>query len=118
MSEEAKIIVIKEEIRQAEKNYRAVRNWVMGGIACACVGIFLVVFPLRSPNGLFSSLAIILLSVVIIGYGVIKMRQFAKEKKVLVLKITQIDFSAKCPHCKKQLPEGNFEFCPSCENKL
>jgi uncharacterized membrane protein YjjP (DUF1212 family) len=118
MSENMKINDVEEEIRQVEKNYRSVRNWVVGGIAFACMGVLLILFPLGAPNGLFSSLAIIFLSIVIIGYGATKMRQFAKEKEVLLLSMNKIAFSVKCPHCKKQLPEGHFEYCPSCENKL
>ena len=87
MAEESSIAIIEEEIRQIDRNYRSVRKWVIVGILCASLGILLLVGVWGSSNRFVSGSAIIVLSAVMIGYGVLKMSQFSKEKEALLSRI-------------------------------
>ena len=42
-------------------------------------------------------------------------RQYNKLKKELENIATSF---SNCPNCKKEMPKGNFEFCPFCGNSL
>jgi hypothetical protein len=42
-------------------------------------------------------------------------RQYNKLKKQLEKIATSF---SNCPNCKKEIPKGNFEFCPFCGNSL
>ena len=87
MSEESSISSVEEEIRQIDQNYRSVRKWVIVGILCASLGVLLLVGVWGSSNRFVSGSAIIVLSAIMIGYGVSKMKQFSKEKESLLYRI-------------------------------
>ena len=122
MSEQAKVAYLQEKIKQAKRNERF-------GIAFFIFGIILVIFSFIAPQIIAvmypNSPALSPILVGIIGgilfavLGVADWIYYGLQGGNLVeqLRIMAITIPS-CPNCKKELPKGNFEFCPFCGKSL
>lgn len=112
MSEQAKIAYIQEELKEAKGNQRHGSILVIVGAILTGAGFALADV---SQSALYLGILGVLLVVSGIVYGayyVAKVTKLKEQLKTMAIKIVI------CPKCGKEIPEGNYTFCPFCGSPL
>jgi hypothetical protein len=111
MSEQARRVYLQEAIKETKR--RKISGWIefIIGTGLMGVGLFLIDPPL-SYWLLFGGLFLAILGFYSINVNVRKESLLRKELS-LMPKVT-----SKCLSCGKEIPQGNFDFCPFCGNSL
>jgi hypothetical protein len=111
LSEQAKLVYLQERIRDTKRRER-------GGLASFVIGVILaaVGFGLNDPRflglgGTLMGIGGVILAV--IGsiewlYYMYQYNRYMEDLKKMTVTIP------KCPKCGRELPQGNFAFCPFC----
>lgn len=109
MSEEAKIAYIQERLREVRSNERY--GTILGLIGALMTGIG---FALSSVLG--QSMWIVgVLGILLIICGAIYGAYYAIQRMKLMKQLKTMSITIpKCPKCGKELPKGDFTFCPFC----
>jgi hypothetical protein len=113
LPEETKVTLLEERIRTTETN-RKVLSFPTT-LSAVLFGWFLVDFFQTSSSTSLSVAAVCLLGGIISGALEI---YYGKQKESLMKQLKEITESArrleKCPKCSKELPRGDFAYCPFC----
>lgn len=107
MSEEAKIAYLREKIAYARGQSRA-------GTALSFIGLFLAVIS----YGWLGDFNLTILGLGGVVVGACLGLYFDVQKARLLDQLKQMGSTLKCPDCGKQIPQGNFAFCPFCGANL
>jgi len=115
VSEQAKV-ALQEKMKDANKNMYV-------SLIPLVLGIYFIVSGIFALTGGHFSFQIILMGITIgiacmiigICMAVPYIRQYNKIKKELENIATSF---SNCLNCKKEIPKGNFAFCPFCGNPL
>jgi len=113
LSEEAKIAYLQEKIKESRGNQKGGWTLFILGIVDSVIGFGFE--PILGQYGTFMGIAGIPLAGLGLGYGVYSNYQY--QKLLQQLKEMAI-VNPKCPNCGKEIPQGNFEFCPFCGKTL
>ena len=63
----------------------------------------------------FDFFAVMAVALAITAVGVIVDKHYAKQQSAILWEIQRMAaISPNCPSCGKDVPQGNFEFCPFC----
>ena len=116
MSEEAKLAYLQEKIKDVKRNEKmGALGIVMGG---AFVGIGIVFNGLGDIVNFLVGISIVL-GIFFFVFGIYVSGHYASQYKNLMKELESMTVSfPKCPKCGKELPKGNFAFCPFCGASL
>lgn len=108
MSEQAQLFLLQRRLNEI-KNYK--RYALILGIT------FSIVLALIWPFDFFIGLFLAMFVGTAIVWGV--EWHYRKEEFRILQMIQKMAISIpKCPKCGKEIPQGNFDFCPFCGNSL
>lgn len=115
MSNEAKLVYIQEKMRETKRRERTAYVGAILGMGLAVVG-----FVLSDPR--FLSTSGIVLGVIGIIGAVIEAISYAVNMQRYDKLVDELGTMAKaiptCPKCGKEIPKGNYTFCPFCGSPL
>ena len=115
LSEQAKIASLQEEIREMRSRARLSAIVSMVGIAMVVYGFGFYFFQLAD----IFSLIVGILGVVFAIVGLVFEYMANAVKKSLMSELAGMAIrTPKCSKCEKELPQGNFAFCPFCGNSV
>lgn len=113
LSEAARIALLQEMMRDAKRNER-------GGLLTCLIAVVVSVagFSTTSLAGNSVKLGVVGLVIAAVGFAVYF--YYAHLYSRLVGQLAKIAFKSavQCPQCGKELPEGEFGFCPFCGSSL
>jgi MFS superfamily sulfate permease-like transporter len=108
LSEQAQLFLLQRRLKEI-KNHK--RN------SCILGGAFCVIIALVWPYDFITGIVLAIFVAASIVWGVERLYR-NEELKIFGL-INQITiFTPKCSNCGKEIPQGNFDFCPFCSNSL
>ena len=114
LSEDAKLAFLQEKIKQAKSNVRAGSS----GIVSACV-IIAAGIVASFWVGFIYLIAMVLLGAFFFVYGIYVAVHYSNQYDNLMKELEKMAIPTyTCPNCKKELPKGNFAFCPFCSASL
>ena len=115
MSEEAKLVYLKEKLDEAKKNERSGSWSFIIGLVVAAFGYAILELQ---PSWL--ALVLIMCGVGLVVIGIIDSFYLGLRQKIKLME--QLERMAIktpiCPKCGKVMPKGNFEFCPFCGTRI
>jgi uncharacterized paraquat-inducible protein A len=113
MSEAARIALLQEMMRDAKRNER-------GGLLACLVGVVVSVAGFSTIPLARNSLELGVVGLVIAAVGFVVYLHYSRLYSRFVGQLAKIAFksAASCPQCGKELPEGEFGFCPFCGTSL
>ena len=112
-SEEAKIAYLQEKIKETKSRERG--GDIIFGFGIVMVVIYFLFDQLRPP----SNILYLVIGIPFLAWGIIQGTYFYLKRSDLMEQMRQMAFvNPKCPNCGKELPQGNFEFCPFCGKSL
>ena len=121
MSEEAKVVYLQEKIKQV-KSYE--RFGAIFAVLGAILVFFLYFFPFimaeiysysPTPPTYPPSDSGLVLGILFIAFGVaVSIYYRVQGWRSMEQLLRMAAANPTCPHCKKELPKGNFAFCPFC----
>jgi len=109
LSEAARIALLQEMMAGAKRGER-------GGLLACVVGIIVSAAGFSTPWLAANSINLGILGLVIAAVGFAVYLHYARLYSKFVAQLAKIAFktATPCPHCRKTLPEGEFDFCPFC----
>jgi len=107
LSEEARVAYLRERIDEAK---RSERNW---GIMATIVLIFAI-----GSYFLEVGLELVIVQVIVFVVAVVMELLSTRNRIRLMEELRKMALVEPCPKCGKQIPEGNFAFCPFCGANL
>jgi Flp pilus assembly protein TadB len=117
MSEQAQAVTLQEKTKKAKQMESSGKTYSILGFTLFVFGIVLSTFYSKTPP--WTTWIILPGAIFIMAFGLIEIclgatqyRKLSKQMKTLPL-VTQT-----CSKCGKQIPQGDFEFCPFCGNSL
>jgi uncharacterized membrane protein len=113
LSEAARIALLQEMMRDAKRNER-------GGLLACLVGVVVSVAGFSTIPLARNSLELGVVGLVIAAVGFVVYLHYAHLYSRFVGQLAKIAFKSAtpCPQCGKELPEGEFGFCPFCGTSL
>jgi len=113
LSEAARIALLQEMMKDAKRNER-------GGLLACLVGVVVSVAGFSTIPLVRNSLELGVVGLVIGAVGFIVYLHYARLYSKFVGQLAKIAFKSAtpCPQCGKELPEGEFDFCPHCGSSL
>jgi uncharacterized paraquat-inducible protein A len=113
LSEAARIALLQEMMRDAKRNER-------GGLLACLVGVVVSVAGFSTIPLARNSLELGVVGLVIAAVGFVVYLHYARLYSRFVGQLAKIAFKSAtpCPQCGKELPEGEFGFCPFCGSSL
>ena len=114
LSEEAKLAYLQEKIKDAKSNVRAASAVIaLAGVIIALGIVFSFWF------GFIYLIAMVLLGTFFFVYGIYGTVHSSNQYNNLMKEMEKMATPTyTCPNCKKELPKGNFAFCPFCSASL
>jgi hypothetical protein len=113
LSEEAKIAYIQERLKEVRRGERNGSIWGIFGAVLLGVGIGFSSILGQSTWILEAcGILLFLLGLVDVAYCGFQRIKLMNQMKTMSISIP------KCPKCGKELPKGNFAFCPFCGSSL
>ena len=109
LSEAARIALLQEMMRDAKRNER-------GGLLACLVGVVVSVAGFSTTPYAGNSINLGVVGLVIASVGFVVYLHYARLYSRFVGQLAKIAFKSAvpCPRCGKELPEGEFDFCPFC----
>ena len=110
MSEQARLFILRKKLNDTKKTRRNLT-----------ISIIVVAILLGVVGNLvgIDFLVVMTLAVGLMIVGLFMDSQYAKQESIILWEIKQMDMViSKCPSCGKEIPQGNFDFCPFCGNSL
>lgn len=113
MSEAARIALLQEMMRDAKRNER-------GGLVICIVGVVLSVAGFSTTSLAQNSVNLGVIGILVAAAGFAVYLHYARLYSKFVAQLAKIAFKSAmpCPQCGKELPEGEFGFCPFCGYQL
>jgi hypothetical protein len=113
LSEAARIALLQEMMRDAKRNER-------GGLLACLVGVVVSVAGFSTIPLARNSLELGVVGLVIAAVGFVVYLHYSRLYSRFVGQLAKIAFKSgtPCPQCGKELPEGEFGFCPFCGSSL
>lgn len=113
LSEEARLVYLQEKIKDAKRHERS--GWIafIVGVIFAVIGFGFS--DLIGLGGTLIGVAGIILAIVGVFESFYFLYQYNKSMKELEKMAIP---TPKCPKCGKELPKGDFTFCPFCGASL
>lgn len=113
LSEAARIALIQEMMRDAKRNER-------GGLLICIVGVVLSVAGFSTTSLAENSINLGIVGIMIAAIGFSVYLYYTRLYSKFVGQLAKIAFKSAlpCPQCGKELPEGEFGFCPFCGSPL
>jgi len=113
LSEAARIALLQEMMRDAKRNER-------GGLLACLVGVVVSVAGFSTIPLARNSLELGVVGLVIAALGFAVYLNYSRLYSRFVGQLAKIAFKSAtpCPQCGKELPEGEFGFCPFCGTSL
>jgi hypothetical protein len=113
LSEAARIALVQEMMRNAKRNERS-------GLITCMLGIIVSVAGFSTTSLAGNSINLGVIGVVIAAVGFVVYLYYARLYSRFVGQLANIAFKSAtpCPQCGKELPEGEFGFCPFCGSSL
>jgi hypothetical protein len=115
LSEQAKLTFLQEKIKDAKNRERSGHIFGLCGIILAVVG-----FTFYSYGWLgWSPLALGIIGVIIAIFGIFENLFYSRERIRLMRELERMATKIlTCSKCGKQIPQGNYTFCPFCGSPL
>lgn len=112
MSEEAKLAYLQEQLKEVRRNERFAEIGFF-------IGIFVAMFGLI-PNPFGRNWTIYgIIGIFIAGGGLVSSIYMYRQHLFLMKQLGRLAIvNPKCPQCGKELPKGNYAFCPFCGKSL
>ena len=111
MSEQARLLLLQMQLDQVRKSRR---NWA---ISLIVVAIFFGFVWNGYGFDFFTGLVLTMFFGTLGEYVVLD--HYGKQETAILWQIEQMAaVIQKCPSCGKDVPQGNFDFCPFCGNSL
>jgi len=117
LSEEAKVAYLQEKIKETERKQLSGDFVIGGGLFMSGIGLILSLVRPDLLNTLYRILLMIVGVIFVVG-GTIQFNNARKQYYSLMGQLKQISSNITCPKCEKQIPQGNFIFCPFCGEQL
>jgi hypothetical protein len=123
LSENAKLAYLQEKINEAKKKSRDAGFIVITGSAIITLGVIIggsliILIGTETQGYVFLTICLITGALFAV-YGFYAANKYNNEYKNLMKEFGEMTIQKpKCPNCGKELPEGNFEFCPFCGKSL
>jgi len=113
LSEEVKMVYFKEKLNDARRRERS--GWIMFvvGVFVAAIGFAFIPF-IGQTSGILIGIGGVLLAIV----GIIESFYFRLQHFKLMEQLEKMAIKTTCPKCGKEIPKGNFMFCPFCGASL
>jgi hypothetical protein len=113
LSEAARIALLQEIMRDAKRNER-------GGLVICIVGVVLSVAGFSTTSLAENSVNLGVIGILVAAAGFAVYLHYAHLYSKFVGQLAKIAFKSAvpCPQCGKELPEGEFGFCPFCGCQL
>jgi hypothetical protein len=113
LSEAARIALLQEMMRDAKRNER-------GGLLACLVGVVVSVAGFSTIPLVRNSFELGVVGLVIAAVGFVVYLHYSRLYSRFVGQLAKIAFKSAtpCPQCGKELPEGEFGFCPFCGTSL
>ena len=109
LSEQAKLIYLQERIKEAKEREKSGRITFIVGVVLATIG-----FGLGGILGLGGTL-IGMLGVLLAGIGFFELIYYTYQYYKLLDQLKKMATTfPTCPKCGKEIPQGNYAFCPFC----
>ena len=114
MSEEAKLVYLQEKLDEAKKRERSGWWAFIIGLIFAVFGYVFIDFQ---PTG---GILLIICGVVLVAVGIVESWYLGfYQKTKLMEQLEKMAIKTPiCPKCGKEIPKGNFKFCPFCGASL
>lgn len=117
MSEQAQVVSLQEKMKKAKRMESSGKTYSILGFILFAFGIVLSTFYSKMPP--WTTWIILPGAIFIMAFGLIEIcvgaTQYSKlSKQIKTLPIV----TSTCSRCGKQIPQGDFEFCPYCGNLL
>jgi hypothetical protein len=117
LSEEAKVAYLQEKIKETKRKQWS-GDFVIGcGLSMSGIGLVLALVRPDLLDILYRILFIIVGAIFVAG-GTIQYNNARKQYYSLMGQLKQMSSNIICPKCEKQIPQGNFIFCPFCGEQL
>lgn len=115
MSEAARIALLQEMMKDAKRNERGGLLACLVGVIVSAAGFTTSTLPLAR-----NSLELGVVGLLIAAVGFVVYLHYASVYSKFVGQLAKIAFKSAepCPQCGKELPEGQFGFCPFCGTSL
>ena len=113
LSDMAKIALLQEVVRDVKRYERS------GFIACI-VGIVMSVAGFSTTSLSGNSIYLGIVGVVISAIGFVEFLHYQRVYSKMIGELASMAFKSAvpCPRCEKELPKGEFDFCPFCGSPL
>jgi type III secretory pathway component EscS len=113
LSEAARIALLQEVMKDAKRNERA-------GLVACIVGVVVSVAGFSTTSLAGNSINLGIVGIVIAAIGFVVYLYYARVYLRFVGQLASMAFKSAvpCPRCAKELPEGDFAFCPFCGSPL
>jgi hypothetical protein len=114
LSEQARLVYLQEKMRQAKREER------FGTLIFVTGVIFITIYTLLtqyspSPSGIW----ILVIGLVFAALGFAGIGYYSYQHMLLMKQLEKMTIKIlTCPKCGKQIPQGNFTFCPFCGSPL
>jgi hypothetical protein len=121
LSEEAKIAYLQEKIKEAKRNEKH------GAISIVSAGVFggagIIFIVLGNAFGvietIYAGISLIAICIFMFIFGIYVSLHYEGQYKNLMKELEGMAIlNPRCPTCGKELPKGNFAFCPFCGKSL
>ena len=115
MSEQTKLIYLQERIREARESENIGGMLFIIGIVLAIIGF--IEFEL---SGIIEDMGlgwilIGILGIILAGYGLPAIIYYDRQYRKLLDQLKKMATTfPTCPKCGKEIPQGNYAFCPFC----
>jgi uncharacterized membrane protein YedE/YeeE len=118
LSEDAKLAYLQEKIEDAKRNERlGPSGIVMGGVFVGVGIVFNIIW--NNTVTMLGGISLIALGIFFFVFGIYVSGHYAGQYKNLMKELESMATSfPKCTKCGKELPKGNFVFCPFCGASL
>ncbi len=118
MSEDAKLAYLQEKIREAKRNERTgLITMFLGGLSIVLGISFNIIW--NNSFTFFGVVSLIILGVFMFILGIYASGHYNGQYRDLMGEFEKLAIKVPiCSNCKKELPKGNFEFCPFCGKSL
>jgi hypothetical protein len=113
LSEAARIALLQEIMRNAKLNER-------GGLVTCILGVIVSVTGFSTTSLAGNSVNLGVVGIMIAAVGFVVYLHYSRLYSKFVGQLAKIAFKSAvpCPQCGKELPEGEFGFCPFCGSSL
>jgi len=107
LSEQAELIYLQEKLKDARSYETIGAVMIFLGILVVGLGCFL------------SNSVLLIFGVVVISIGVAYSGYYGFQRFKLMEQLKKMStLTSTCPKCGKEMPKGNFTFCPFCGSSL